>query len=215
MPNEDPIVIPVRPTLIPNLSESFPNDPCNFQNATAFAEEAKKQLWKLGPFQPLVHHLDGCTFPRTQFPRTQFPRTQFPRTKNDRPSFQGSWYKCMLNNGTRIDKEWLEYSPRKDSIFCFSCRMFGSAVAQTAGDNCVSVGLNNWKKGRKKVKLHEHSQVHIEAAIVHKNFVSKGCIIDQISNETANQKQKEIQENRQLLTRLLDSFFPGKTEPGI
>ena len=91
---------------IPNLTERFPIDPFNFENATTFAEEVKKQLSELGPCQPLAHHLDGCTFPRTQFGK-------------NRHSFQESWYRHILGNGTSIYKEWLEYSPIKDSMFCF------------------------------------------------------------------------------------------------
>ena len=103
---EDPIVIAVLPNPIPNLKERFPNDSFNFENVTTFAENIKKQLSKLVPCQPLAHHLDGCTFPRTQFGK-------------NRHSFQESWYKHMLSNGTSIYREWLEYSPIKDSMFCF------------------------------------------------------------------------------------------------
>ena len=85
--------------------------------------------------------------------------------------------------------------------------MFGSAVAHTSEDNWVSVGVNNWKKGIEKVKSHEQSHVHIEAAIAHMNFVSKGSVTDQISNEAAAQKQIEIRENRELLERILDIIF--------
>ena len=49
MLSEDPIVIAVFPNLIPNLKESFPNDSFNFENATTFVEDVKKQLNKLGP----------------------------------------------------------------------------------------------------------------------------------------------------------------------
>ena len=66
---EDPIA--VLPNPIPNLKESFPNDSFNFENATTFAEDVKKQLSKLGPCQPLAHDLDGCTFPQTQFGRNR------------------------------------------------------------------------------------------------------------------------------------------------
>ena len=39
------------------------------------------------------------------------------------------------------------------------------------------------------------------------NFVSKGSVTDQISNEAAAQKQIEIRENRELLERILDIIF--------
>ena len=39
------------------------------------------------------------------------------------------------------------------------------------------------------------------------NFVSKGSVTDQISNEAAAQKQVEIRENRELLERILDIIF--------
>ena len=103
---EDSIVIAVLPNPIPNLKEHFSNDSFNFENATTFTEDVKKQLSKLGPCQPLAHHLDGCTFPRTRFGR-------------NRHSFPESWYKHILSNGTSIDREWLEYSRIKDSIFRF------------------------------------------------------------------------------------------------
>ena len=63
--------------------------------------------------------------------------------------------------------------------------------------------------------MHEHSHVQTEAAIAYKNFVSRGNIINQISNEAAKQKKKkETQENRHLFTRLLNFFpFVAKLNP--
>ena len=99
---EDLIVKRVLPNPTLNLTGRFPHDLCNFENAATFAEEVKKQLFKLEPCQPLAHHLDRCTFPRAQFSKNR----------------KESWYKHILSNGTSIWREWLEYSPIKDSMFC-------------------------------------------------------------------------------------------------
>jgi hypothetical protein len=39
---------------------------------------------------------------------------------------------------------WLEYSVRKDSVFCFPCRIFGTA--HLTENTFTVIGFKNWKK---------------------------------------------------------------------
>lgn len=38
---------------------------------------------------------------------------------------------------------WLEYSLKKNAVFCFCCRNFGCGVVDEVFTN---IGFNNWKK---------------------------------------------------------------------
>ena len=64
--------------------------------------EFVRNILRLGPCQPGLH--------------SEF---NFPQT-NGR-SFRKEWYNPTMQNGVKRYREWLIYSPQKDSAFCFSC----------------------------------------------------------------------------------------------
>ncbi len=67
------------------------------------------------------------------------PVLRFPKNTEGR-SFQNTWYE---------NRPWLEYSPDKDSIYCFSCRLFLNEPKYNKNTWRVA-GVNNWKKGLEK-----------------------------------------------------------------
>lgn len=63
------------------------------------------------------------------------PVLRFPKNTEGR-SFQKMWYE---------NKPWLEYSPEKDSMYCFSCRLFLNE--QKYSNECLESG---WRKQLEK-----------------------------------------------------------------
>ena len=53
--------------------------------------------------------------------------------------FQPSWFDSH--------KDWLEYSPSMDAIYCQSCYLFSNKpIGRPRSDAFISTGFNNWKK---------------------------------------------------------------------
>ena len=53
--------------------------------------------------------------------------------------FQPSWFKSH--------KDWLEYSPSTDAIYCLPCYLFSKKpIGRPGSDVFISTGFNNWKK---------------------------------------------------------------------
>ncbi|KAK4564757.1 hypothetical protein RGQ29_006717, partial [Quercus rubra] len=56
-----------------------------------------------------------------------------------RRRFQPSWFKSH--------KDWLEYSPLTDAIYCLPCYLFGKKrIGRPGSDVFISTDFNNWKK---------------------------------------------------------------------
>lgn len=73
-----------------------------------------------GPFQP---YLDV------------YPRTQFGKQNR---SFSKTYYK---------EYAWVEYSLKKDAVYCFACRIFGIGdLVSKESSTFTRQGLNNWQK---------------------------------------------------------------------
>lgn len=75
---------------------------------------------------------------------TSFPQTTFGGLKR---RFNPKWYQEY--------KPWLEYSVRKDAVFCLVCYLFNVEYGDHRGghDSFTSEGFKCWKK---KDKLEQH-----------------------------------------------------------
>ncbi|XP_050259691.1 uncharacterized protein LOC126704710 [Quercus robur] len=52
--------------------------------------------------------------------------------------FQPSWFVSH--------KDWLEYSPSMDALYCLPCYLFKKPIGHPGSDVFISIGFNNWKK---------------------------------------------------------------------
>ena len=53
--------------------------------------------------------------------------------------FQPSWFKSH--------KDWLEYSPSTDAMYCLPCYLFSKKpIGHPGSDVFISTGFNNWKR---------------------------------------------------------------------
>ena len=105
--------------------------------------------------------------------------------------------------------KWLEYSLRKQSAFCFFCRLFTNSSASLFGghpDNAFSeTGFDNWKKALEKVRgfhSHEQSKTHSDSERSYLTFMCSKPIDTLISNEVAQQQTNRshaIIRNRKMI----------------
>ena len=67
------------------------------------------------------------------------------------------------------DHKWLTYCLTRNKVYCYFCR---TAVrrqlinfSKNAKDTFVTIGFDNWKKGKERFKEHERCQAHLEACM--------------------------------------------------
>ena len=92
-----------------------------------------------------------------------FPRTFGPgqSTKGGGRTLTKNWLYRKLQNGKKILQTWMVYSPTKNSIFCFCCKLF----AVSNGNTSVFASedsLHKWWTLNPKVGYHESSVLHVE-----------------------------------------------------
>ncbi|KAF3856755.1 hypothetical protein F7725_017478 [Dissostichus mawsoni] len=63
------------------------------------------------------------------------------------------------------NKPWLEYSPEKDSMYCFSCRLFLNEQKYSNKSAWRVAGVNNWKRGLDKMQEHADSEAHLTSMV--------------------------------------------------
>ncbi|KAL1268636.1 hypothetical protein QQF64_033999 [Cirrhinus molitorella] len=120
----------------------------------------------------------------------QYPARMFGSKKC---AFVSSWY---------INRDWLEYSVKADSAFCFCCRKFN--VGTTRVDAFVNAGYRNWKNANETDRgfhKHETSKEHISSYTMWKErerCVSSGKEISTLLNED------QLQKNRYYVSSIID-----------
>lgn len=121
-------------------------------------------------------------------PTMNFPR----RTIGGKPrSFQSHWYDKYF---------WLEYSEKKDSVFCFTCRHFS---LQKSSETFVNSGYDDWKNLGKMIKKHEISNAHKFSASKYKGWKDSqktGTVSSKISKQLTQEIEKK---NRQTFKSII------------
>jgi hypothetical protein len=82
---------------------------------------------------------------------------------------QGFKYCWMYN------QDWLEYSIKKDVVFCFICYLFRKG---TRSNTCTIDGWKNWNIGEKALLKHLGSKAHIAAQERYIGFKNPKAAID-------------------------------------
>lgn len=118
----------------------------------------------------------------------------FPRSLGR--SFRWEWYKIF---------EWLEYSVKLDSAFCFSCRAFPTIGAE---GTFTTSGFKKWGKAIEKFNVHQKSNAHKEAqakVLGYKQSLlsNSGSIIGLIDKNHST----VVTENREYLRCILETLL--------
>ena len=80
-------------------------------------------------------------------------------TKGESRKLTKSWFYRTLPNGQKLLRTRMAYSPSKEALFCFSCKLFEVSNSNFA----LKDGFKNWWKLNPKVRDHEQSNSHIKA----------------------------------------------------
>ena len=98
----------IRLCAIIDTCKEYPTDPHLFCD-TPVTPDLLRALLELGPCQPgLKDNFDS-----------------FPKDEDGR-HFSPTWYKKKMKNGCEIDRHWLGYSPRENTMICIPCWLFAN-----------------------------------------------------------------------------------------
>lgn len=114
-----------------------------------------------------------------------------------------------LQNGDRVKREWLLYSPSTGRGFCFVCKLFGS-VSMSSNTFCTD-GFNDWKHAVQCLSYHENSREHRKCLLV---YLQRSKEAGRIDTELHIQINKERDYWRQVLKRIV-SVIKFLSERGL
>ena len=96
--------------------------------------------------------LTDCTQLVCRGPSEVPPTFVFPRNDKGR-SCHHQYFRKTLVSGEKIPRSWLVYSERKDSLFCFCCKLFSKKDI-----HLTTSGLTDWKHASALMTLHQRRQ---------------------------------------------------------
>ena len=127
----------------------------------------------------------------------QVTEYDFPKNCKNR-KFTSIHYKRILPNGEAIQRRWLVYSIRFDSIICFCCKLFQPNTTLLTGQ-----GFKDWSNISAMLKEHESSNKHIESYLKWHELEVNLNKHEGIDSAYQNMILIEIRRWRQIFERLL------------
>lgn len=103
--------------------------------------------------------------------------------KINRPrKLQNSYFYRELQNGEKVKREWVLYSPSQGKIFCFFCKLLNES------DTSFTTGFNDWKHGLKSISDHENSSEHRKNLYT---YIRRTKVVGRIDTELQLQLNEE------------------------
>ncbi|XP_070406261.1 zinc finger MYM-type protein 5-like [Nothobranchius furzeri] len=124
------------------------------------------------------------------------PDFTFPKNEDGR-SFHHHVHRQLVN-GEKIKRTWLMYSPKRDSLYCFCCKLFSQKAFKLSRH-----GFNYWKNCSETLKMHENSPEHTKNMGPWKELESRirtGKTIDKVEMALIKTERRRW---REVLTRLV------------
>lgn len=125
----------------------------------------------------------------------------FPLDDSNR-SFSTTYFLKKLGNNETVIRDWLVYSKSSDSVFCFYCKLFSSAI-NAFNDK---IGYKDWRHLSRNIERHEKSVAHFQSVRQYvdlKQNIMKGRTVDSINQA---QMDREKKGGWQLLKELYTLF---------
>lgn len=107
--------------------------------------------------------------------------------------------KRTLANGEAVFRNWIIYSPSKNAIYCFTCRLFGTPKSAS---NAYVNGFTDFHNAQRSFEQHEKSDPHCTSELAYRVRAKelKGATIDA---SFRNQTEDEMQYWRDILKRVV------------
>lgn len=117
---------------------------------------------------------------------------------NDR-SFTTNHLKRTLANGEQVDRNWVIFSPSKNSIFCFMCHLFGTS---NTADLFATDGFVDFRNITRSFKKHENSKYHFTSEMAYKTRSNQLNILT-LDTSVSNQSASDMEYWKSILKRIM------------
>jgi len=146
--------------------------------------ELKKHFYTLGPCQSMPEELPDKSFPRDSYGRR----------------FNNLWYSATLQDGSKVHRDWLSYSPSMNRAYCLHCMINGINLHKSTHSTWVKDGFNLWINGSASICKHSMSDNHITSSIKFK--ISTQCI--PIIPSLQCERKMQVKLNREVVAELIN-----------
>lgn len=113
--------------------------------------------------------------------------------------FSLNYLKRELSNGDIVTRDWVIYSPSKNAVYCFVCRLFGTL---NLSDSYKMTGFNDWKNIHRSFKIHECSAEHMHNDLTYKTR-RKEMRSSTLDECFTKQSEQEMEYWRKILRRIV------------
>ncbi|XP_065667834.1 zinc finger MYM-type protein 5-like [Hydra vulgaris] len=72
--------------------------------------------------------------------------------------FSSKWYEKIYSNGEKFVRTWMQYSNKKDYLFCFCCLLLSTTKTNNFSE--IYKGFCDWKKLNPRIPDHKNSIEH-------------------------------------------------------
>lgn len=176
------------------LNEKIIENYINFNNKTSDNDTCDNTMTSIVNNSDIGHFLE---FPIDNTLRKKViangphqPKGPFPKDPVSNRSFSCDYYYINTKAGQKIDRKWLCYSNVLDGVYCQVCWLFANRHDQNFHSAWTKGTLNDWQSLSKKIKIHEHSNIHLNACLAYSNFLNeKNVIIGSLCNESESWKE--------------------------
>jgi len=111
-------------------------------------------------------------------------------TKGDTRKLTKKWFFRDQRKGEKSMRTWMVYSPSKEALFCFCCRLFSVGLSSFSAEE----GFKNWWKLNPKVHENEVSALHAQAFLKWKELeirLAKRKAINKVEEELIEKETKK------------------------
>ena len=119
--------------------------------------------------------------------------------------FSSKWYEKIHPNGEKFVRTWLQYSNKKDSLFCFYCSLFSTTKTNNFSE--ISKGFCDWKKLNPRIPEHENSNEHQRCYSDWKTLEKKLKEGKTLDSDLQRVISGEMKKWRDILKVIVDAFL--------
>lgn len=125
----------------------------------------------------------------------------YPKDNNGRKFSKINFCRTLPNN-ERVKRDWLLYSVKKNSVYCFCCKIF-SDFSNAKLSTC---GFNDWNHLSEHLKLHEKSKIHFRNLHLWSDLLERLRKDKTVDSEFQNLLKRETKHWRDVIERIIYSI---------
>jgi hypothetical protein len=116
------------------------------------------------------------------------------------------WFEKNFQNGEKVHRTWMCFSPKKGALFCFCCTVFNQNFPNQRSKFNSENGFTTWRKLNPRIQDHENSPTHRSAFLAWKELergLNKSGLIDDHLQQQITEAAKKWREILERITAIV------------